>query len=200
MAKYSFDFKLKVVNDYLSGGGGYLDLAKKYQGLTYGQIRYWVNAYQRFGAIGLQRKRQNTVYDSNFKLNAVNLYLTSEKSYREVANQLGLNNPAMIARWVLDYRQKGNLAFSKSRGRPRKGAKVSNSEIKKKNSNKERSELERQLAEAQKENLYLRVENEYLKGLRRLRREQARRENPDLFKASNDDSSSHFNSSSEPQD
>lgn len=58
------------------------------------------------------------------------------------------------------------------------------------------SDLEQQLADAQKENLYLRVENEYLKGLRRLRMEQQMRENPDLFKASKDNLSSHSNSSS----
>ena len=199
MPKYSFEFKLKVVNDYLSGVGGYRFLTDKYHVKDRKQIRNWVNAYKEFGVAGLQRKRQNSAYDSKFKLNAVNLYLTSEKSYREVANQLGINNSALVARWVLDYRQKGEFAFvQKPRGRPRKEGSVSQSKPKK--SNEERSELERQLAEAQKENLYLRVENEYLKGLRRLRREQAMRENPDLFKASNDDSSSPSSSSSESRD
>ena len=30
MAKYSFEFKLKLVHDYLSGQGGSMFLAKKY--------------------------------------------------------------------------------------------------------------------------------------------------------------------------
>ncbi|MEF2825099.1 MAG: transposase, partial [Peptococcaceae bacterium] len=30
MAKYSFEFKLQVVNDYLNGNGGYQYLAQKY--------------------------------------------------------------------------------------------------------------------------------------------------------------------------
>ena len=199
MAKYSFEFKLKVVNDYLSGKGGYRALAGKYQGPTRGQITRWVNAYKQFGVDGLKRKRQNTSYDSNFKIKAVNLYLTSEMSYREVANQLGISNSTLITRWVLDYRQNGKFAFSsKSRGRSRKEDTVS--QLKSKNPQKELSELERQLAEAQEELLYLRVENEYLKGLRRLRKEQQMRENPDLFKASKDNSSSHSNSSLELQD
>ncbi len=47
------------------------------------------------GIEGLHRSRQNKVYDSNFKLNAVNLYLTSEKSYRELAQELGIVNVPM---------------------------------------------------------------------------------------------------------
>ena len=30
MAKYSFEFKMQVVNDYLNGNGGYRYLAQKY--------------------------------------------------------------------------------------------------------------------------------------------------------------------------
>jgi transposase len=189
MAKYSFEFKLKVVNDYLSGVGGYLLLTDKYHVKDRKQIRNWVNAYKEFGTEGLRMKRQNKTYDSNFKLNAVNLYLTSEASYREVANQLSLNNPALITRWVRDYRQKGEFAFvSSPRGRPRKEGTVAQSKEK-----KPKEEL------SEKELLYLRVENEYLKGLRRLRMEQQMREKLDLFKASKENSSSPFDSSSNLQ-
>lgn len=199
MTKYSFEFKLKVVHDYLSGIGGYRLLSAKYGLSNHEIIHKWVNAYKEFGVEGLRRKRQNKTYDSNFKLNAVNLYLTSEKSYREVANQLSLNNPSLITRWVRDYRQKGELAFeSNPRGRPRKEGTVAHSKVNK--PKKELSKLERQLAETQKELLSLRVENEYLKGLRRLRMEQQMRENPDLFKTSKENSSSHFDSSSNLQD
>ncbi|SFL47905.1 transposase [Lactococcus garvieae] len=199
MTKYSFEFKLKVVNDHLSGVGGYRFLTDKYHVKDRKQIRDWVNAYKEFGTEGLRRKRQNKTYDSNFKLNAVNLYLTSEMFYREVANQLNLNNPALVTRWVRNYRQKGGVAFvSKPRGRPRKEGAVIQSKTK--NPKKKLSELEQQLIETQKELLYLRVENEYLKGLRRGRREQQMREKPDLFKASKENSSSPCDFSSKSQD
>lgn len=80
MTKYSFEFKLKVVNDYLSGIGGYQFLSTKYGLPNIEMVHKWVNAYKEYGTEGLRRKRQNNVYDSDFKLNAVNLYLTSEKS------------------------------------------------------------------------------------------------------------------------
>ena len=78
MAKYSFDLKLKAVIDYEQGLGSYQFIADKYHVKTSGRIKDWVHIYQTFGSRGLQRKRQNTLYDTQFKLNAVNLYLTSE--------------------------------------------------------------------------------------------------------------------------
>ncbi|GAA3267623.1 hypothetical protein GCM10017706_32320 [Lactococcus lactis subsp. hordniae] len=74
---------------------------------------YWVNSYKEFGEEGLRRKKHNAAYSTQFKLNAVNLYLTTGKSYREIANELKINNSAQIARWVLDYRENGEFSFSK---------------------------------------------------------------------------------------
>lgn len=197
MTKYSFEFKLKVVNDYLSGKGGYRFLSSKYS-LPHNKMVFdWANAYKEFGELGLQRKRKKAVYDFNFKLSAVNLYLTSEWSYREVANHLNINNHTLIVRWVKEYRQNGDcFSVPKSQRRPREEISVPQEKVKK--SSKKLTELEQQLAETQKELLYLRVENEYLKGLRRLRMERQTRKNPDLFKASKDSLSSLSKSSSKP--
>ena len=144
-----------MVQEYLLGEGGYQFLSNKYGIFHFKLVHQWVNRYNEFGAVSLQRNRQRTAYDSNFNLNAVNLYLTSKKSYREVANQLGLNNPALITRWVIKYRQKGEFTFRLNpRGRPRKEGKGTQSKSRK--SKKELSELKQQFAEVQKENLYLR--------------------------------------------
>lgn len=43
-----------------------------------------------------------TKYNLEFKLNTVNLYLTGEMSYQSLANELKINNPPMIAKWVKD--------------------------------------------------------------------------------------------------
>jgi len=185
MAKYSFEFKMKVVQDYLSGEGGYPFLVKKYHLKSDAQIKVWVNAYRHWGEEGLKRSRQNKVYTSNFKLNAVQWYLKGEISYSELASKLQMNNPSLLARWVKAFREHGPNAFvPKLRGRPRKEApnivKAVNTETSK----------DEALKKLQEENLYLRMENEYLKGLRRLRMEQQAKEKPDLFKTSTDNSSS----------
>ena len=52
------------------------------------------------------------------------------------------------------------------------------------------SEENLEFLELQQENLRLRIENEYLKGLRRLRMEQQVKEKPNLFSSSNQNISS----------
>ena len=72
MAKYSDDFKLKIVKEYLHGPMGYKLLAKKYKMPSESPIRRWVNAYKVFGDEGLRKKRSKQVYSVQFKLNALN--------------------------------------------------------------------------------------------------------------------------------
>ncbi|MBC1484603.1 transposase, partial [Listeria sp. FSL L7-1558] len=48
MAKYSFEFKLNIIHNYLSGQGGATFLAKKYGFKTTSQVRKWINAYKEF--------------------------------------------------------------------------------------------------------------------------------------------------------
>lgn len=177
MTKYSFELKLKVVQDYDNGVGGCDYSAKKYHVTNEAIVRRWVKAYKELGAVGIQRKRQNTVYSTQFKLNAVNLYLTSEKSYGELAHEMGMNNPPLLTRWVSNYRKKGEFAFSNVQGRPRKEPELLEISIKK--AKDVVNETEQELARLQNDNLNLRMEVEYLKGLRRLRQEQHKRENPE---------------------
>ena len=58
MAKYSFEFKKKVVLEYIAGGGGVDYLSKKYCLGANTQLRKWINAYKEFGDEGLLRSRK----------------------------------------------------------------------------------------------------------------------------------------------
>ena len=51
MAKYSYEFKLQVVQAYLDGEGGYRYLSKKYGVPSKRDIEKWVFAYKAFDAI-----------------------------------------------------------------------------------------------------------------------------------------------------
>lgn len=82
MAKYSYEFKHKIVMEYLSGQGGYEYLGKKYD-VHHSVIRKWVQNYNHFGDESLLRRRQNQSYPFDFKLHVVELYLTSELSYQQ---------------------------------------------------------------------------------------------------------------------
>ena len=118
MAKYPFELKLKIVKEYLSGVGEYRHLANKYGISSKSQVSDWVNAYREYGEEGLLKKHQNQKYSVQFKLNALELYQTSEMSYREVASTLEMNNPALIANWMRNFREAGIEGLSKEKGRP----------------------------------------------------------------------------------
>ena len=120
MAKYSFEFKRMVVMEYVSGQGGYDFLAKKHGIPSSIRIREWVARYNRFGEDGLRRSRQNQVYPFEFKLHVVELYLSSEISYKDLALQVGVMDPGRIVQWVTAYRAAGPEALKpKKKGRKR---------------------------------------------------------------------------------
>ena len=174
MPKYSFEFKKKVVEAYLRGEGGYSYLAKKYGVKNKRQVLNWVHYYAEFGDEGLRRSRGNKTYTFEFKLNAVELYLSSEVSYQELALSQGINNSALLAKWVNDFRIAGPDAL-----RPKKkGRKKSlDSKIKNKTTIQTVDETTvdtsaEHVKQLEDELLKLRIENAYLKELRRLRLEE----------------------------
>ena len=169
MAKYSFEFKMKVVREYLAGNLGYESLSTKY-GLPHSLVRRWIANYRHFGEEGLMRSRQQHVYTFEFKLHVVELYLTSELSYQELALQVGMTDPARITRWVMDYRSVGPEALKpKKKGRKRTMDKEKIIREIEEGDSDEQKELLKQL---QEENLRLRIENAFLKEARRLRLEE----------------------------
>ena len=174
MPKYSFEFKKKVVEANLRGEGGSSYLAKKYGVKNKRQVLNWVHYYAEFGDEGLRRSRGNKTYTFEFKLNAVELYLSSEVSYQELALSQGINNSALLAKWVNDFRIAGPDAL-----RPKKkGRKKSlDSKIKKKTTVQTVDETTvdtsaEHVKQLEDELLKLRIENAYLKELRRLRLEE----------------------------
>ena len=174
MPKYSFEFKKKVVEAHLRGEGGYTYLAEKYGVKNRRQVLNWVHYYAEFGDEGLRRSRGNKTYSFEFKLNVVELYLSSEVSYQELALSQGINNSALLAKWVNDFRIAGPDAL-----RPKKkGRKKSlDSKIKKKTTVQTDNETTvdtsaEHVKQLEDELLKLRIENAYLKELRRLRLEE----------------------------
>lgn len=118
MSKYSFEFTKRIVQEYLSGNGSYGYLAKKYHVPAKGNVENWVHNYQAYGNKGLMRSRENQTYSFDFKLHVVELYLSSEVSYQELALSQDINNPALLTKWVNDFRIAGPDALRpKKKGR-----------------------------------------------------------------------------------
>ena len=172
MAKYSYDFKKQVVDAYLRGEGGYTFLAEKYGVKNRRQVLNWVHYYEKLGDEGLMRARKNDIYSFDFKLSMVESYLSSEFSYQELALENGINNAALISKWVNEFRVDGPDALRSHK----KGRKKTLN--KSKTDNKSQVQEERagdtsaeHVKELEDELHKLRIENEFLKELRRLRLE-----------------------------
>lgn len=116
--------------------------------------------YEHYGFEGLKRKYKKRTYSREFKLNAIEYYLSKDISYREAANQLDLDAPALLTAWVLKYNKYGTNAF-KNNGKRQTIESMPKAQPSKIESQRIR-ELEIQLRRAQ-------VEIDCLKELRRLR-------------------------------
>ncbi len=165
MAKYNFE-------QHLSLGVGSKVLAKKYNVKSARQIQQWIHNYNEFGEEGLKRSRQKNNYSFEFKLHMVESYLSNEVSYEELALANGITNYTMISRWVEAFRVAGPDGL-----RPRKKGRkktLDNSVCNKISQNVKENTPNtsaEHMKELEDELLKLRIENAFLKELRRLRLE-----------------------------
>ena len=194
MAKYSYELKKKIVEEYLCGKTSYQALAMKYQ-IEQSVLRLWISNYKNYGDEGLMRSRNNRAYSVEFKLEAITRYETSECSYRQLALELGLTNPSMIVNWRRQYREKGiEGLLPHKRGRP----------VTKKNDHNQppktvkksesidastREALENRIKELEAENRKLTIQKMFWEQLRSLEKEEAmkkrRGSSPNSGKSSN---------------
>ena len=193
MAKYNFELKMNIVQKYLDVEGGYAYLAKKHGVKNQKQIENWVNAYKEFGEEGLLRKRKNQKYSVQFKLDAIELYQTSEMSYREVAYALGINNPPLINAWMREFRVNGVEGLSKPKGRPSSMPKKNKDKNIKKRTSKEKPEESDRIKELEKQVRSLQIENAFLKELRKLRKQEAQQRLKNQSQESSTASEDHSN-------
>ena len=169
MARYSEEFKVKIVTEYLKGNLGYKLLAKKYNMPSRKPLQDWVRSYKAKGMEGLRRRKTKEVYSVQFKLDTIQFMLNAGASYLETAVQYNLNNPSLITRWKKEFHEKGVEGLNpKPKGRPSMSKKPNKQKIKDEKKLTREEELER-------ENELLRLENTYLKKLK------AFRENPNVF-------------------
>ena len=192
MAKYTFEFKKQIVQEYLDGEGSALYLSKKYNisNISATQVQKWIKAYQELGDNGLKRSRKNKSYSFDFKFHVVELYLRNEVSYQELALSQGMNNPVLITRWVNDFRIAGPDALRpKQKGRPMTLKSSHKKELKDIKKTDTIDTKTNHVKELEDKVLKLEIENAYLKELRRLRLEEEKllKKQRELSTASEDD-------------
>ena len=169
MSKYSFEFKLKVVKDYLRGEiGGYSAIARKYGFKGNSQVENWVKDYEKYGEEGLKTKSTKTFYSGEFKLRVLQYRQYNNCSYREAADHFGIRNQTMIANWQKKYLDEGFEGLNRPIGRSNT---MSENKKKKKALELTKSEKE-ELIRLREENIFLKASLEYEKKLKALVQER----------------------------
>lgn len=164
MSKYSYEFKLKVINDMLDNHIGTDRTSKKY-GISHENLRRWFKRYELYGIEGLLMKKGS--YDGKFKQNVVEYMHNNHLSCSETALRFGIPQDTTVGRWERIYYEEGPQAlYEDRRGRIKN---MSSKPRKKKLSKEVKEDL---IAENQR----LRMENEYLKKLNALVQERIKRE------------------------
>lgn len=167
MAKYSQEFKLKVVQYYLSNQGGQKATAS-YFNIDHSTVRKWVTTYEIYGEQGLLKQVSRSTYSVGFKQEVVLCIINEGLSSREIVKRFRLKERHLAVQWLRQYESCGIEGLKpKPRGRP-KGLsmpKPSNVEHSKTDRDKTQEELLEELA-------YLRAEVAFLKKRRALRLKQ----------------------------
>ena len=172
MSKYSLEFKKKVVMSYLNGEGGFPTIAEKYNIPAWSNVKKWVRNYESLGDEGLMRSRKNVSHSFEYKLGVVELYLSSELSYQELALREGIHNPAVISKWVNVFRVAGPDALRPHKKGRKKTLNTSDGNTQNKLVKESSVDTSvEHVKELEDELLKLRIENAFLKELRRLRLE-----------------------------
>ena len=154
MPKYTKEFKIKLVTEYLSGeSGGSPMVAKKYD-IPEGTLQNWIIKYQSGGFDNLSKKQNKDKFTSEFKLSVIQYRQINNTSLRETAEHFNLVNGSMVYRWEKAYQERGLSGLEDNRGRPKKDMTKSN----------KKSKLNTPINETEREELIrLREENRLLK-------------------------------------
>ena len=155
MPKYTKEFKIKLVMEYLSGesSGGRMMVAKKYD-IPEGTLQKWIIKYQSGGFDNLSKKQNQDKFTSEFKLSVIQYRQINNISFRQTAEHFNISNGSIICNWERAYRQRGLYGLEDKRGRPKKDMTKSN----------KKSKLNNPINETEREELIrLREENRLIK-------------------------------------
>ncbi len=166
MAKYNLEMKLKLINEYKQCKNSMRGLARKYN-INIQIISAWIKMYEKNGIVALKRSRKKREYSTEFKLDIVTQYLTTDISYQDLAIKYGINNHSLIARWKLDYEKNGIIGLqSKKKGRPpnmKKNESTQKSKVKDSRTKQEKLDDKLRIKELEAKLEYAEAENAVLK-------------------------------------
>ena len=160
---YSKELKLQAVQEYLDGKSSQRDIAKKYHLRSSCQLRNWIKVYTTHGEIksrtsgggSYMRKARSTTPEE--RLAIVQDCLANDKNYGAMALKYQCSYQ-QVRNWVLRYEKMGSAGLEDRRGR-RAGTQPARTP---------EEELRDKIAELERRNRDLQMENDLLKKVREL--------------------------------
>ena len=109
MSKYNKEFKLAVIQHYLSGRGGFKTAADQY-GVKCAYVRKWVHAFRAHGQKSFVKGHAK--YSSTFKLSVLQHMEQHQLSINQAASHFNIPAPSTISHWQRLYNEGGITALA----------------------------------------------------------------------------------------
>ena len=160
---YSLELKVSAINDYLEGNGSLQTVAARFGLRSKTLLQHWIKSYNTHGEIrcrgsgggSYMRKARETTYEE--RLEIVLDCLANDKNYGAMALKYECSYQ-QVRNWVLKYEKMGAEGLEDRRGR-RAGTQPSRTP---------EEELRDKIAELERKNQNLQMENDLLKKVREL--------------------------------
>jgi len=143
----------RVLTDEIS-----LSEAARLTGVDMASIRSWRNLYLSDGPTALMAQPSNKVYSQELKLQAVCEYLDGKSTQADIVNKYHLRSSKQVRNWVKRYEKMGSAGLEDRRGR-RAGTQPARTH---------EEEMRDRIAELERRNRELQMENDLLKKVREL--------------------------------
>jgi len=109
MRHYSYDFKVKLVQEYQRGEGSAKDLKRKYGIASSSLISRWIEQVQN-GGFNALHPGEWIRYPTDFKVEVVDYCLKNDTSLNATALHFGIDNSTVVS-WVKQYQEHGIAGF-----------------------------------------------------------------------------------------
>jgi transposase len=160
MKKYTEQFKLEVIEHYLTGSAGFTTISRQYS-VPRSLVQRWVRYFRLHGAASL--KRSAVRYSAAFKLSVLKHMWENDLSYGQVSTQFDIRDQCAVGAWERGYQRGGFDALEPNpRSRSKKMPTPKDTETLPSSSPDDETRTRQDLLV---ENKRLRMELEYLKKL-----------------------------------
>lgn len=116
-SKVSSLMKIEAIEKYLKGEDSLNHLAKELN-VHHTSVQQWLQTYQSLGFNGLLETSKNTLYTEDFKVIAVEDYLTGNYSQMGICKKYGIKSTSQLRNWILKYNGHEELKSSGMGGVP----------------------------------------------------------------------------------